>query len=181
MTEAFNADKSPSKLNLGVGAYRDDNGKPVVLPSVLTASKRILETNMNNEYGPIGGTPSFCLNSIKLALGADNKVIADKSYATLQALSGTGSLRLAGQYISRCVLEHPLVIFNCPIKFLSFPYHSLCNIAHLFTSLHFMVTQSCCLGTVVVAASRVPRSRPCTCPTRPGPTTSRSLATAAWR
>jgi aspartate aminotransferase, mitochondrial len=34
VTEAFKADKDPRKINLGVGAYRDENGKPYVLPSV---------------------------------------------------------------------------------------------------------------------------------------------------
>ena len=34
VTEAFKADTSPHKINLGVGAYRDENGKPYVLPSV---------------------------------------------------------------------------------------------------------------------------------------------------
>jgi hypothetical protein len=35
VTEAFKRDTNPKKINLGVGAYRDDNGKPFVLPSVL--------------------------------------------------------------------------------------------------------------------------------------------------
>lgn len=34
VTEAFKADKDPRKINLGVGAYRDEHGKPYVLPSV---------------------------------------------------------------------------------------------------------------------------------------------------
>jgi aspartate aminotransferase len=34
VSEAFKADTNPLKINLGVGAYRDDNGKPYILPSV---------------------------------------------------------------------------------------------------------------------------------------------------
>ena len=34
VTEAFKRDNNPKKMNLGVGAYRDDNGQPFVLPSV---------------------------------------------------------------------------------------------------------------------------------------------------
>jgi aspartate aminotransferase len=101
VSEAFNACTNPAKLNLGVGAYRDDAGKPVVLPSVKIASQRIVEQNMNNEYGPIGGTPQFAVNCLKLALGAESPVLKNKNYATLQALSGTGSLRLAGQFIAK--------------------------------------------------------------------------------
>lgn len=39
----FKNDKDPRKVNLGVGAYRDENGKPWILPSVREASKRVLE------------------------------------------------------------------------------------------------------------------------------------------
>lgn len=35
VTEAYKRDSNPSKINLGVGAYRDDDGKPYVLPCVL--------------------------------------------------------------------------------------------------------------------------------------------------
>jgi aspartate/tyrosine/aromatic aminotransferase len=34
VTEAFKRDTDPRKMNLGVGAYRDDNGKPYVLECV---------------------------------------------------------------------------------------------------------------------------------------------------
>lgn len=34
VTESYKRDKNPNKINLGVGAYRDDNGKPYVLSSV---------------------------------------------------------------------------------------------------------------------------------------------------
>lgn len=34
VTEAYKKDTNPKKISLGVGAYRDDNGKPFVLPSV---------------------------------------------------------------------------------------------------------------------------------------------------
>ena len=42
-------------MNLGVGAYRDDNGKPFVLPCVREAEKRILEALMDHEYLGITG------------------------------------------------------------------------------------------------------------------------------
>lgn len=34
VTEAFKKDTNPKKMNLGVGAYRDDQGKPFVLSCV---------------------------------------------------------------------------------------------------------------------------------------------------
>ena len=38
LVEAFNKDTNPNKVNLAVGAYRDDNGKPFVLPVVRRVS-----------------------------------------------------------------------------------------------------------------------------------------------
>lgn len=38
VTEAFKKDSDSRKINLGVGAYRDENGKPFVLPSVRQVS-----------------------------------------------------------------------------------------------------------------------------------------------
>ena len=52
MTEAFKADKDSRKINLGVGAYRDEAGKPYVLPSVkkvrLDCSQPDIVTNVPN-------------------------------------------------------------------------------------------------------------------------------------
>lgn len=46
VTEAYKRDTNPKKVNLGVGAYRDDNGKPYVLPSVLKVSLKPLCFNL---------------------------------------------------------------------------------------------------------------------------------------
>lgn len=53
VTEAFKKDKNPKKVLLGVGAYRDDDGKPYTLKSVKEASKKVFEQNLDNEYAPI--------------------------------------------------------------------------------------------------------------------------------
>jgi hypothetical protein len=76
---AFNKDTNAQKMNLGVGAYRDDNGKPYVLPSVRTAEKRITDKNVDHEYLPIGGLASFNKAAITLALGEDNPYIKERS------------------------------------------------------------------------------------------------------
>lgn len=54
VTEAFNADTHPEKVSVGVGAYRDDNGKPWVLPSVREAESRIINRGMNHEVSSPG-------------------------------------------------------------------------------------------------------------------------------
>merc|ERR1711935_795449 len=94
VSEAFKRCEAPEKMNLGVGAYRDDNGKPFVLPSVREAERQILEAQMDHEYLGITGLPSFTAASAKLALADAGNIIADKRNITTQAISGTGALRV---------------------------------------------------------------------------------------
>ncbi|CAG9837330.1 unnamed protein product [Diabrotica balteata] len=100
VTEAFKKDNNPNKINLGVGAYRDDNGKPYVLPSVRAAEEKIKSKGLDKEYAPISGVPEFCKRSIELALGENSSVLKDGLNATVQGISGTGSLRIGGAYLN---------------------------------------------------------------------------------
>lgn len=100
VSEAFKRDPNPNKVLLGAGAYRDDNGKPWVLPSVRQAEEQLRTQNLDKEYGPIGGTPEFTQAAARLAFGADSDVIKNKLNATVQGLSGTGSLTIGGYFIN---------------------------------------------------------------------------------
>jgi len=105
LNDAFNKDTDPKKVNLGVGAYRDDNGKPWVLPSVVEAEKRLLENGWNGakqkEYAGIVGIKEFNDASLKFAYGADSPVIKENRIAAAQVLSGTGGGRLAFEFYAR--------------------------------------------------------------------------------
>ncbi|KAF4313718.1 Aspartate aminotransferase, mitochondrial [Botryosphaeria dothidea] len=101
ITEAFKADSHPQKINLGVGAYRDDQGKPYVLPSVKSAEKKVVESNLDKEYAGITGVPDFTTAAAKLAYGADSQAIKDGRIAITQSISGTGALRIGGAFLQR--------------------------------------------------------------------------------
>jgi len=101
VTEAFKKDSNPKKMNLGVGAYRDDAGQPFVLPSVLKAEQNIMAAKLNKEYAPIGGEPEFCKEAAKLAFGDSSPVVTEGKNVTLQGISGTGSLRIGAEYVSK--------------------------------------------------------------------------------
>jgi len=101
VTVAFRNDPSPNTLNLGVGAYRDDKGQPFVLNCVRQAEKRIYDNKMNHEYAPIGGAPEFTKVVASLLFGADAKEIKENRVSTVQTISGTGALRVAGQFLKR--------------------------------------------------------------------------------
>uniref|UniRef100_A0A0K8TT32 Aspartate aminotransferase n=1 Tax=Tabanus bromius TaxID=304241 RepID=A0A0K8TT32_TABBR len=100
VTEAFKRDTNPKKINLGVGAYRDDNGKPFVLPSVTSAERRLMEKSLDKEYAPISGTAEFCKLAINLALGDNSVNLNNQNNATVQAISGTGALRVGGAFLN---------------------------------------------------------------------------------
>ena len=70
VTEAFKADKDPRKINLGVGAYSDENGKPYVLNAVKKAEETLASQNPDKEYLPITGLTEFTASAAKLAYGA---------------------------------------------------------------------------------------------------------------
>merc|ERR1719499_2340253 len=97
VTEAYKADADPRKLNFGVGAYRDDDGKPVVLNSVAEAERRIVAEGGDMEYLPIGGLQPFVTEACKLVYPESDL----PRISAVQALSGTGSLRLAADFIKR--------------------------------------------------------------------------------
>eukprot|EP00245_Coleochaete_scutata_P001620 TRINITY_DN11_c0_g1_i1.p1 TRINITY_DN11_c0_g1~~TRINITY_DN11_c0_g1_i1.p1 ORF type:complete len:489 (+),score=93.14 TRINITY_DN11_c0_g1_i1:132-1598(+) len=101
VSEAFKADTSPLKLNLGVGAYRTEELKPYVLSVVKKAETRMLEKGENKEYLPIEGLAEFNKATADLLLGADSEVAKKGLVATVQALSGTGALRLGVAFIQR--------------------------------------------------------------------------------
>lgn len=101
ITEAFKKDKEPKKINLGVGAYRDDNGKPYVLNVVRKAEEILLKENLDKEYAGITGIPSFTSASAELAYGPDSPVITENRLAITQSISGTGALRIGGAFLER--------------------------------------------------------------------------------
>lgn len=111
VTEAFLADQSPNKVNVGVGAYRDDNGKPVVLECVREAERRIAG-NQFMEYLPMGGSIKMVEESLKLAYGDNSEFINDKRIAAVQALSGTGACRLFAAFQQRF---HPNTQIYIPV------------------------------------------------------------------
>ncbi|KAF8912714.1 aspartate aminotransferase [Gymnopilus junonius] len=101
VSEAFKADKDPRKINLGVGAYRDEQGKPYILPSVKMAEELVRASNPDKEYLPITGLPEFTKNAALLAYGAESNPIKQGSVAVTQSISGTGALRIGGAFLAR--------------------------------------------------------------------------------
>jgi aspartate aminotransferase len=101
VTEAFKADSDPRKINLGVGAYRDEHGKPYVLNSVKKAEDILTASKQDKEYLPITGLPEFTKHAAKLAYGSESAPLNANAVSITQSISGTGALRIGGAFLAR--------------------------------------------------------------------------------
>ena len=114
VSEAFRADTSPDRLNLGVGAYRTEELKPWVLPVVVEAERRMLAAGNDKEYLPIEGFAPFRAATARLLLGDDSPALKEERVATIQCLSGTGSLRIGADFIAKFLPKGTKVFVSDP-------------------------------------------------------------------
>src|SRR5438477_3675173 len=96
ITEAFLADKNPKKVNLGVGVYTDDTGKVPLLECVRRAESERLKAAPPRNYLPIDGLAAYDRAVQPLVFGAENK-----HDVTVQALGGTGRVKLVADFLKR--------------------------------------------------------------------------------
>ena len=101
VTEAFNADTNPKKINLSVGVYYDDNGKVPLLECVKRAEATLAANAAPHTYLPIDGLAAYDKAVQELVFGANSKVIQDKRVVTAQAIGGTGALKLGADFLKR--------------------------------------------------------------------------------
>ncbi|MFZ6681242.1 aromatic amino acid transaminase [Undibacterium sp. Tian12W] len=101
ITEAFNADQNPAKVNLGVGVYYDDNGKVPLLECVKKAEAILMEKFAPRTYLPIEGLAAYDKAVQELVFGADSDVVKEKRAITAQAIGGTGALKLGADFLQR--------------------------------------------------------------------------------
>jgi aspartate aminotransferase, cytoplasmic len=102
LTRQFNEDSHPNKVNLGVGSYKDDNGKPWVLPIVRTVEQQLAnDMTLNHEYLPVLGLSEFSNAAVKLVLGNDSLAVINNMAFGVQTLSGTGALKVGFDFLAR--------------------------------------------------------------------------------
>lgn len=99
VNEEFKNDPANFKINLTVGAYKDDNGNPFILNCVKEATKQYYLKSIDHEYLPICGNPSFIKKSLELAYSNDSPNLKQGNIAGFQSISGTGALRIAMDFI----------------------------------------------------------------------------------
>ncbi|KAG0652884.1 Aspartate cytoplasmic [Hyphodiscus hymeniophilus] len=112
---AYRADTFDKKVDLGIGAYRDNNAKPWVLPVVKKADAILRDDpTLNHEYLPITGLQPFTSAAAKLILGASSPALSEKRTCSIQTISGTGAVHLGALFIKKFYPGSPTVYFSNP-------------------------------------------------------------------
>ncbi len=101
LNEQFNADNNPAKVNLGVGVYYDDNGKLPLLECVQAAEKAMMASPKARGYLPIDGIAAYDAAVKGLVFGTDSEPVKSGRVATIQAIGGTGGLKVGADFLKR--------------------------------------------------------------------------------
>ena len=99
LNEQFAADTHPAKVNLGVGVYYDDNGKLPLLACVQAAEKTMMDKPTARGYLPIDGIVAYDAAVKGMVFGADSEAVTSGRVATIQALGGTGGLKVGADFL----------------------------------------------------------------------------------
>jgi aromatic-amino-acid transaminase len=161
MTEQFNADPNPAKVNLGVGVYFDESGKLPILQCVLAAEKQLADAPKPKGYLPIDGIAAYDRAVQELVFGAGSQALRDARVATVQTLGGTGGLKVGADFLQRLqpgasVLisdpsweNHRALFMQAGFEVATYPYYDAATRGIRFDAL-LQALQAAKAGTVVV-------------------------------
>jgi aromatic-amino-acid transaminase len=110
LTEAFNADTRAEKVNLGVGVYYNDEGKLPLLAAVKAAEETRLKAQPPRGYQPIDGNATYNQAVRELLFGKGSELATNGSVITIQALGGTGALKVGADYLRKLLPQTTLYI-----------------------------------------------------------------------
>jgi aspartate aminotransferase len=161
IAQAFRADSSPNKVDLGIGIYKDDHGQSPVLPSVKTAEKWLTEHQISKAYLSSAGSPEFNKAVTELLFGQDVEDAFDSRIRSIQTPGGSGALRVIADFLrtiapaSRIWLPNPTwathqpIFAACGLSIQRYPYYDLSNGKLLFEKMRAAL-QSATPNDVVV-------------------------------
>jgi aromatic-amino-acid transaminase len=112
LTEAYNADPRPTKVNLGVGIYYDESGRIPLLRAVQQIEQQLAQDAKPRGYLPIDGLPAYDLATQKLLFGADSPLLAAGRVATSQTIGGSGALRVGADLLKKLLSTSTIAISN---------------------------------------------------------------------
>lgn len=101
LTDAFNQDSSPDKINLTIGVYKDESGTTPIFRSVKKAEERILADESTKSYLAINGSKEYAAAVQSMVFGNDHEIVASGRAVTAHTPGGTGALRVAAEFLAR--------------------------------------------------------------------------------
>ncbi|KIP87678.1 MULTISPECIES: aromatic amino acid transaminase [unclassified Stenotrophomonas] len=113
LTEAYNADSRPTKVNLGVGIYYDESGRIPLLRAVKQIEQQLATEAKPRGYLPIDGLPAYTQATRELVFGKDSPLLAAGRVATTQTVGGSGALRVGAELL-RTLLPHATIAISNP-------------------------------------------------------------------
>ncbi len=113
LSEAFQKDPTPGKINLSVGVYKDADGKTPVLSVVKEAERRLLAEEATKSYLGIDGSAAYGASVQELVFGAGHEAVTSRRCAVVQTPGGTGALRVAADFL-KAKLGGPTVWMSDP-------------------------------------------------------------------
>lgn len=112
LTEAYNADARPNKVNLGVGIYYDENGRIPLLRAVYQIEQQLALDAKPRGYLPIDGLAAYDQATQKLLFGADSALLAAGRVSTAQTIGGSGALRVGADLLIKLLSTRTVAISN---------------------------------------------------------------------
>ncbi|HDS0923778.1 TPA: aspartate/tyrosine/aromatic aminotransferase [Stenotrophomonas maltophilia] len=113
LTEAYNADSRPTKVNLGVGIYYDESGRIPLLRAVKQIEQQLAAEAKPRGYLPIDGLPAYTQATRELVFGKESPLLAAGRVATSQTIGGSGALRVGADLLHR-LLPHATIAISNP-------------------------------------------------------------------
>lgn len=161
LNEQFNADPNPAKVNLGIGVYCDEQGRLPLLKCVQQAEKVMMETPKAKGYLPIDGIAAYDRAVQGLVFGSDSEAVQAGRVVTIQALGGTGGLKVGADLLKRInpaakVLisdpsweNHRALFEGAGFKVATYPYYDAAHRGIAFEAMLAALDQAAA-GTIVV-------------------------------
>ncbi|MBB3800805.1 aromatic-amino-acid transaminase [Xanthomonas arboricola] len=112
LTEAYNADSRPNKVNLGVGIYYDENGRIPLLRAVHKIEQQLAQEAKPRGYLPIDGLAAYDKATQALLFGAESALVASGRVATSQTVGGSGALRVGADLLKKLLPTATIAISN---------------------------------------------------------------------
>ena len=161
LNEQYAADSHPKKVNLGVGVYYDDNGKLPLLDCVRAAEQDMMKAPAARGYLPIDGIAAYDSAVKGLVFGPDSEPVSSGRVATVQAIGGTGGLKVGADFLKKLKPDskvlisdpswenHRALFSNAGFVVESYPYYDAAKLGVNFEAM-LAALQAATAGTVVV-------------------------------